>query len=250
MSSVFKLFFALVVSTCFLFGDGKLVRLTSLEWPPYASDFLPEKGLSVLIAKKAFEAEGYKLEVEFFPWKRAVALAQNDDKYDGYFPEYFSSELEKEFIISDSLGESPLGLIERRDNPLKWSSVEELKNYKIGTVQGYINTVEFDKYAASGVIKVEAVNDDSINVKKVAGNRIDGAVIDRLVFEYMVSSDPSLGKFADSLSFNSKLLENKSLHICFKKGSKGEALEKVFNEGLKKIDAKKITQEYMSTLTK
>jgi len=243
-----KIFILLAVICSLGFGDNKTVKLTSLEWPPYTSESMHEKGLLVFIAKKAFDTMGYKLEVDFFPWKRAVMLAQNSDDYDGYFPEYFSDKLKNAFIVSDSMGKSPLGLIERIDNPILWEDIDDLKKYKLGVVQGYINTIEFDDYVARGIIKTEGVIYDSVNIKKVAGGRIDGAVIDRLVFEYMMSSDPSLGELRTIVSFNKKLLDDKSLHICFKKSPRGEVLNKIFNEGLQNIDIENLTEDYLNTL--
>lgn len=70
-------------------AKAETVYLTSLEWPPYSSAELPNQGASIAVAKAAFAAMGYQLEVEFYPWSRAVALATRDKKYAGYFPEYW-----------------------------------------------------------------------------------------------------------------------------------------------------------------
>jgi len=61
-----------------------------------------------------------------------------------------------------------------------------------------------------------------------------------------LKSEPELSQIKNELEFNSKLLANKKLYICFRKGSEGDRLTKIFNEGIKKIDVDKIMTEHLS----
>lgn len=58
-----------------------VIRLTSLEWPPYSGKYLPEGGISIKIAKEAFLAEGYTLHVDFYPWARTVKAGLESNHY-------------------------------------------------------------------------------------------------------------------------------------------------------------------------
>lgn len=236
---------ALGLSAASVAAQDKVIRLTSLEWPPYAGEKVAEQGASVAVVRAAAEAMGYKLEVKFFPWERAVKMAQDAGSgFHGYFPEYHSDEVAKDFLLSDPIGSGPLGFVESKAAPVAWGTLADLKGKTIGTVSGYVNTAEFDAKAAKGELKVEAVNDDLTNVRKVGAGRIPLAVIDKHVLNYMLRTDPSLAAVKDKVQFNAKLLEDKSLYIAFQRSPKGEEAAKVINAGLKKIDAKAIAGKF------
>jgi len=225
---------------------NKTVKLTSLEWPPYTGTALTEKGATVAVAKAAFAAEGYELIVEFFPWKRTVHLAKNSPDYDGYFPEYYAKELEDEFILSDAMGSGPLGFAERKADPVTWDNLNDLKNYKFGVVNGYVNTEEFDSMVASGELKADGANDDERNLLKLASGRIDLVLIDKNVMDFLLSTEPKLEPIASKIQFNQRILEDKKLFICFKKSERGKQLAEIFNAGLKKVDVNAIMQRLLN----
>lgn len=224
---------------------AETVRLTSLEWPPYSGDSLPEKGASIAVAKAAFAAVGYDLEVKFFPWSRAVAMAKSAPGYIGYLPEYYSADVAKEFIFSDPIGSGPLGLAEPVAAPVTWSAVSDLSKYRVGVVQDYVNTEEFDKLVAAKRIKADTATDDKTNLLKLAGGRLDVAVIDRNVMNYLLAKHPELAAAKAKVRFNAKLLEDKKLYICFRKTPEGMAMAKKFNEGLKKINVDAIMKKHL-----
>lgn len=218
-------------------AQDKVIRLTSLDWPPYSGDKLEQQGASVAVARAAAEAMGYTLEVRFLPWARAVSVASDASSgVVGYFPEYHSDEVAAQFLLSDPIGSGPLGFAERRSAPVAWSSLADLKAVAIGTVRDYVNTAEFDAMAAAGELRVEPVNDDATNLRKVAGGRIPLAVIDRNVMGYLLANDAALKPQADQLQFNARLLEDKQLYIAFQRTPAGQEAARVINEGLKKID--------------
>lgn len=237
---------SLILSTSMSFADDKTIRLTSLDWPPYSSKSLDQQGASVAVAKAAFKAMGYELKVDFFPWSRAVALAKDSgSQYAGYFPEYFSDDTAKDFIYSDAMGTGPLGFAEQKAKSISWTTLDDLKSYRIGVVQDYINTSEFDAMVANKSLKSSVTTSDEKNLKKLASSRVDLAVVDKNVMNYLFKTNPGLAKKAETVQFNSTLLEDKKLFICFKKGPKGENIAKIYNDGLKKIDIVAIMNKYL-----
>lgn len=227
-------------------AEDKVIRLTSLEWPPYSSAAIEQQGASVAVVRAAAEAMGYKLEVKFFPWNRAVAAAEDPKSgFDGYFPEYHSEDVASKFALSDSIGSGPLGFVESVAAPVSWSSLSDLKDKPIGVVDGYVNTSEFDAKVASGELRAEAVSDDLTNIKKVAAGRIAVAVIDKNVLAFLLANESGLAAAKDKVQFNGKLLEDKQLYVAFQKSEKGAAAAKVVNEGLKKIDVKAVMSEFL-----
>ncbi|MCP4105195.1 MAG: amino acid ABC transporter substrate-binding protein [Desulfobacteraceae bacterium] len=247
MKKIICSFFVFLL-VCFISGqlcaDNKTLYFSSLDWPPYTGEHLPDHGANAIVVRSAFAAMGYELKISFFPWARTVKVAEKDKEYVGYFPEYYAKKLEKDFIFSDPIGNSPLGFVEKKDGPVSWKSLDDLKNITVGTVNEYINTEEFDRKTANGELKVESVVDDSTNLRKVAADRIPLAVIDKYVMQYLMKTRESLKDKKDILQFNSRLLENKKLYLCFRKNAEGEQLVKIFNQGLKKINIERITEDY------
>lgn len=225
---------------------AETVTLTSLEWPPYTGEALEAQGATVAVAKAAFEAVGHELVVEFYPWRRTVSLAKETPGYDGYFPEYYAESLKEDFIVSEPIGSGPLGFAQRKDNPVAWESLDDLADTPIGVVSGYVNTTEFDNRVARGVLNTSEAGDDVKNLLKLAHGRIELAVVDRNVMEYLIATNPELTRVADNLEFNKRPLENKELFICFKKGARGEKLAAALAEGLKKIDVDQVMASHLS----
>lgn len=227
-------------------AQDKVIRLTSLEWPPYAGESVDQQGASVAVVRAAAEAMGYTLDVKFFPWSRAVAMAQDPATgVHGYFPEYHSPQVATDFLLSDPIGSGPLGFVEQTAAPVAWTSLDDLEGKTIGTVRDYVNTEAFDARAAAGELKVDPVVDDLTNVKKVAAGRIPLAVIDRNVLNHLLQTDPSLAAAKDKVQFNATPLEDKKLYVAFQRSPEGEAAAQVINEGLKKIDVDAITAKYL-----
>ncbi|WP_445945165.1 substrate-binding periplasmic protein [Shewanella sp.] len=215
--------------------NAETVHLSSLDWAPYSGKSLADQGASVVVAKAAFKAMGHELVVDFFPWSRAVKLAsESGSKYAGYFPEYLYES--NEFTFSASMGQGPLGLVENKSSPITWSQVADLANFKLGVVQDYVNTEELDALIASGSIKPQTVTSDEINVQKVAGGRIDIAVIDANVLSYMLANNNKLASAKEKVQMNTKLLTNKDLYIAFRNDADGKKWQAIYNEGLGKID--------------
>jgi polar amino acid transport system substrate-binding protein len=215
-------FLSLTVSTAGEPQEKGVVRFASLEWPPYVGENLPGQGAAAVAARAAFVAMGYKLEIDFFPWARTLLLARRPGLYDGYFPEYHAETIEEFFIFSHPLGDSPLGFVERKDNPVPWTDLEDLQGIVIGTVQGYVNTDDFDRFAEEGTLIVESAGADIYNVRMVAAGRLPLAVIDRHVLSWLLDTDESLKVNRDQVQFNSTLLGVRELFLCFRKPKKAD----------------------------
>ena len=223
----------------------RVIRLSSLEWPPYTSAALPQQGASIAVARAAAEAMGYRLEVVILPWARAQALANDPNSgVTGMLPEYHSPEIAERYLLSKPIGRSPLGFVERRAAPVHWQHLDELAGRWIGIVTGYVNTEEFDARVADGRLQVEAVNDDAANLRKLGAGRLELAVIDRNVMNYLLTRQSDLVPLAVQLQFNARSLGDKELHIVFQRSAAGEAAREVIDAGLQKIDAEAIAAPY------
>ena len=228
--TIFSLF--LLMGPSGAHGNEKIVKLSSLEWPPYIGAEMENQGYVAEAVRAAFERRGYRVEIEFFPWNRAVAMA-HDGKVDGYFPEYYSDEVAKDYILSEKFPGGPVGFFKRKDKDISFAKLEDLKGYCIGVVEGYVNTAEFD--AASYLTKDESV-DDLMGLKKLLAGRTDLFFCDKFVGNYIGKKN-----FPDQLAeieFMSPILEDKPLYICFSRATPdGQQVAEDFNKGLAEITA-------------
>lgn len=232
-----------------LFGAGALAedyKMTSLDWPPYTNEKLPAKGATSAVVSEVMRTMGSKVNIEFYAWSRTLNLVKSDNNYIAYFPEYYSKANEADFLYSDPIGSGPLAFIERKTNPILWASYESLKGKKIGIVRDYVNTAELDSKIASKALTGEEAPDDVKNILKLAAGRVDVAVVDVNVYNFLTKSDPLIKEVAGKLQVNGKILEDKKLYVCFKKSPEGEKARLAFNEGLKKIDVNAIMKKYMN----
>ncbi|MFG7351678.1 transporter substrate-binding domain-containing protein [Shewanella oncorhynchi] len=219
------------------------LMLTSLLWPPYSGEQLTEQGASIAVVRAALNVMGHQLDVDFYPWSRAVKLTTmpNSD-YIGYFPEYYVET--KKFIFSKPIGESPLGLVEKKSHPVSWNYIEDLNRYTLGVVKDYVNTQALDRMIVSGVQRTEAVTSDEHNVKKVAAGRIDAAVIDVNVLHYLLKQKP-LQPLATKLQINRQILANKQLYIAFRNTEEGRRWRDIVDQGLVQVDVETIIGELL-----
>ena len=227
----------------------QVVRIATLDWPPYTGKDLPEGGATTDVVRAAFAKVGYDVEVEYLPWKRAIGMAaQGTDEVVAYFPGYHCNHREN-FVASEPIGNGPLGFAEHVEAPISWETLDDISDQqlKIGTVLGYANTNDFDAKVGTGYILAVPSNDDLTNLKKLMRKRIDAVVIDKLVLEYLKATDASLKGGAEKLQFDDNPLEDKTLYLCLRGDEKGRTLKHIFNAGLEQIDATAIVDNYFAT---
>lgn len=217
------------------------INLASLEWPPYTGDSLAKQGVSSQVVNAIFEKAGINAKFKFLPWQRAVDTARSDASFVGYFPEY--ADPSSPCLFSEPIGTGPLGFAEQSAKPISWGSLTDLKSIKIGVVAGYVNTAEFDQMVSAGTLKADVATSDELNLLKLANGRFDLAVVDQNVMQYLLQTSPKLKPLAAKLQFNSKLLEEKTLHVCFTNSPTGKQALEQFNAALKQLDIQQLNQQ-------
>lgn len=224
----------------------RTVRLATAEWPPYLGERLPRQGALAVLLDKAFADEGYRVELEFFPWARTLLVAREPASgFDGYVVDYFSEQVARDYLLSQPAAISPLVLAERAGNPLDWQSGSDLARYRLGLVAGYINTADIDRRVANGEIRAEFVSDDLGNLRILAAGRVDAAVIDSRVLSWLSRADLQLRERGEILRASGEVLEEKALYACFRRSARGELLRAVLDRGLKKANARAVIDDYL-----
>ncbi|HTH97491.1 MAG TPA: transporter substrate-binding domain-containing protein [Stellaceae bacterium] len=222
-----------------------VIRISTSEWPPYTSQGLPGQGASSALVRHVFQRAGYRVEITFFPFKRAVALAVNDPAYVGYMTEYDDPAVRQHFAFSAVIGVSPLGFAENAQAPVTWHSLEDLRGLRIGVVNGYVNTAAFDAMMQDGQLRTQGVDLDEINLRKLVVRHLDLAVIDGNVAAYLLATTEK----GAPIRMNPHMLENKNLYIAFRHDPKVDAIRLAFDKAMRGIDPVKWQQAYIAKLS-
>jgi polar amino acid transport system substrate-binding protein len=234
-------------------GESEAVlRVATLNWPPYTSRSLPKDGAVSAVVRAAFAEAGHEVRIRFWPWNRAIAKAKSGaQEIVAYFPGYHCHhDQNSDFIPSDPMGTAPLGFAEHTDTDHSWHTLDDLSDLRIGTVVGYANTPAFDDRVEKGEIRVITSSDDATNLYKLLKKQIDYAAVDKYVMQYLLKTNPKLRKNRHSLQFDENILDLKNLYLCFRDDETGRRLRRTFNQGLAQIEAHSILKSYLGQLVR
>ena len=74
---------------------------------------------------------------------------------------------------------------------------------------------------------------------------MDLITIDQHVFEWLLIADPVLQRQHAALRTSGKVLEEKALHVCFRKTPRGEVLRKALDAALMQHDVQDAVHAYI-----
>lgn len=231
----------LIIGACSVMAEEKIL-ITNGEWPPYFSQDLKHYGLASRIVTEAFALEGISVEYGFFPWKRALQLAQMG-AWDGSALWSHSPEREALFYFSKPVVDSGYVFFHLKSYAFDWSSLEDLKNILVGATLEYHYGEAFERAEEEGVIKVERVHADELNFAKLLAQRIQLFPMTKEVGYAMLSKNFS-AKDVAKITHHPSPLRMHPLHLLLtRKNPKNKEYIFKFNAGLKKLrDSGKIQQ--------
>merc|ERR1711941_7861 len=91
--------------------NRRVITLGADNWAPYASENLPDQGLAVAIVSKALERLGYRVDIQFSPWKKLVEQVSTGE-LDGLLATW-PNQTPDSFQLSKPYLESELRFIKR-----------------------------------------------------------------------------------------------------------------------------------------
>lgn len=208
------------------------IGLVTLNWPPYTGDDLPDNGLISQIVSDAFDNVDIDHSIDVFPWQRALQRILQDQEFDAVYPLYVTPQRQKQFLLSDPIGTSPLGFVHLKSVHLDWDEYGDLKGYLIGYVLGYTYESRLRMMLESDRLDSRPAPDDETLMRQILAGHIEIALIDHNVARYLIATRPVLAPLAEKIVYNPRLVVENSLHVGFPKTPRGEVLLKLFNEGL------------------
>ncbi|MES2259538.1 MAG: transporter substrate-binding domain-containing protein [Pseudomonadota bacterium] len=224
---------------------ARTLQLASLEWMPFSGAALPEDGLSSAVIAEVEKRLGNSVKVQYFGWTDAVAKVEADAGFAGYFPVYYTAErAQSKCHLSQLIGKSETGIGYLKESPVQWKKPADLVAFKIGVVEGYANSADFDAAVKQGTQPVEMSSSDTVSVRKLVAGKVKGIVVDRLVLRFLTMKTSA----RDSVVFSEHLLNENTLHVCFRRSPAGKAMQEAFDAGLKTVDIARLEAAYLKRL--
>ncbi|PKR54599.1 substrate-binding periplasmic protein [Thalassospira marina] len=205
------------------------IELVTTEWPPYSGEDLTDFGLSSSTISATFAAADIETHITVLPWRRALQAFHTDPDIDGVFPVYKDRENIDDVLLSAPISFSPVGFVVYHNQLFDWKTLNDLQDMSIGVVAGYANTSAFDFMVATGKLRTVEANDDLTLLRLLRTGRVDVAVMDKLVMEYLLESYREFHQVIPSYRFHETALANKGLYIAFKNTAEGANLRQIFN---------------------
>ncbi|WP_206486224.1 transporter substrate-binding domain-containing protein [Thalassotalea sp. G2M2-11] len=175
------------------------LNLATLDWQPYVGRNLCNLGWSLQLAIAVLTAKDYRVQVNFYPWIRAVKMVESG-AMEILYPEYFiedsaASDIypnrkRRELLVeSNEMIGGNLSLFKHKESDFEFSGdLKEIQGKVVGVVRGYQNTPEFDALMDKGLIKVVEAVDDEQQVRLLLAKRVELIIGDPDVFQYVIRS--------------------------------------------------------------
>ncbi|WP_460530795.1 substrate-binding periplasmic protein [Chitinimonas naiadis] len=216
------------------YAADKALVLGIGEWPPYFSAALKENGVFAHIVTMAFAREGLSVRYDFYPWKRALLLAEHG-KIDGSPGWVMTDERAQTLLFSDPVILSREVLFFRKEKPVEFNTLADLKGKVIGITLGYSYGDAFDKTVADGSLSTESASNDETNLRKLLAGRLDAVALNRGVGYHLLASKFSPVERARLVDSRQYLSEKQSRLAIGKALPGATALMASFNRGLAKL---------------
>jgi len=179
------------------------------------------------------EEVGHTLEIGFFPWKRAMAMAKRGQR-DGLLGAYYTDERDEDFHFSESFYTVKVGFIAKKElGVTSYDSLKDLTEHTIGFQSGWAYP---DDFANADFLDKDPAANQTASVKKLVHDRIDMVAMAHGIFRNEISKLPEASM--DDYVFLKPLLMEGELHMAISNEVENAAtLAADFNRGLEAIRA-------------
>lgn len=164
------------------------ISLRADSWCPYNCDPKSDRqGYMVDIVRAVFEPLGYTVDYNILPWSRALNETRSG-QHDAVLGA--GRDDAKDFVFGLPLGLSGSVLAQRRGYGFHYQGPASLQGHRLGAAQDYAYDPELDAYIQAAAGQMNAVqlltgeNVASLNLRKLAGGRIDLVLEDSYVLAY------------------------------------------------------------------
>ncbi len=180
---LFSLFGGLLsVSQRYAVADN-VVQLVSVEAPPYYGEALPDQGFVSTIIRESFAVHQHRVEISFFPWKRALYMVESG-RADGIFTIWYRDDRAKWLNYSTPLYVAETVFLKPKSLIIDYRGLQSLKGYSIAYVLGYAYPQPF--YDAN--LRLQHATTDVGIIQRLINHQTNLAIIDRLQGLYLLKT--------------------------------------------------------------
>lgn len=196
----------------------------------FATD--PEKagGYLLAVTQAAFERVGYRVEVDYRPWGRALedVMAGQTEALLGA---YYTDQRAEKLYYSKQIGQSEMVFFKLRTTRVPYRQLSDLKGMTVGIIREASYPPEFDNMTE---IAREAVSDPRINIRKLLAGRIPLFVEKKAYIQAVLKTE--FPDDAGKIDFLTPPLKTLKFFNCFSKAVPGADRKLAdFNRGLEMI---------------
>ena len=208
----------------------KTLTIATCEWAPYYGKKLESGGFFVDLTRQAFQRTGYKIEIKWVPWARALEMS-----YSGWYDIlggcYYSKERTKKLKFTDPVFSTKVAFFELQGRNIKFKKLTDLAKYNIGIVRGFANRPDFD---AAYYLKKDEARNSKLNIGKLLLKRVDLIIESANVAQYILKKN--YPNNIDDVTMITPVLQVKNLYLgVSKKNPNYKKIVADFNRGLKEI---------------
>lgn len=195
------------------------------EFPPHKMVQAVDghSGFDIDILTAALATQGLRPEIQFYPWQRALQMAENG-RVAGLCSCSYRADRAETLLFSDTIGTVGIGLFSpayRTGDPVTMAT---LAGHTVGVVRGYSLT---DDLAGTGAVLVD-VSSDETGLRMLEQGRIDAYYGYRDTVRYLSRGDRAALRYAE--------VRTAPYSICLSRGRPGaEALLHTVNRGIRAL---------------
>ena len=220
------------------------ICITNGEWPPYMGKDLPDYGPVSAIIEQAFALEGIEVHWQFYPWARAMLVAENG-QCDGTAVWSSSKQRRAAFYFSQPILNNQTHFLYRKSQPFDWKSIEDLHGLVIGGTIGYDYGVAMQTAERNGQITLTRLPSEKLGIRMLLAGRLDIFPIDKVAAQAMLRQDFNAEQRA-SLAFHPLAIRTDPLYLLLSRKVPGnQKLLKHFNHGLQRLKDSGAYDSYM-----
>ena len=225
-------------------SHAQTICITNGEWPPYMGKDLPDYGPVSAIIEQAFALEGIQVHWQFYPWARALLVAEKG-QCDGAAVWSSSKVRQEKFYFSLPIIDNQTHFLYRKSKPLNWRSIEDLNGLAIGGTIGYEYGYSFQAAERDGLITVTRLPSEELGIRMLLAGRLDAFPIDKIAAQAMLNESFSATQRA-SLAFHPLAIRTDPLYLLLSRKVAGnQQLLERFNHGLQLLKESGAYDDYL-----
>jgi len=206
-----------------------VVRVATLDFPPYVSESLAGNGWAWQVVEAAFSSQNHGAQLFILPWPRAVHQVRKGSM-DALYIANKTQERESWAYFSHRVGQEDAVLWKRRASSFEFFRPEDLQGKTVGGLRGSAQT----QFLQQRGVDVVNIKDLSQGIKMLSSKRLDYFVADRIAALYCLESLPP--EVSEAIDYVSPPIYSVGFHLAIAKNHpQARQYIDTFNRGLLSI---------------